>query len=369
MDKVAAKLQSIISTGKQKAVATFERLEKEIPQDMLYPANKMQFVPKPGPTATTPNGDEIRMPDSLALQIDGADYTLHHHALGQVIAKSGVVGTRTIKNLLEQGEDWASGLAADLLTKVYSHSDGDKLMIRAVDYKVRGVLSSKYRRMNSGPIFEAFINAAQELGCVPTDSQHLDTKISLTMSIPELFDIVPTDPLGKMLFGASLAHSDYGDGALSMKFAFLRAWCSNLMMREEVLRKVHLGGRLSETAFYSETTVRLDTETQASAIKDLVTELLNPDKVRAEVELIKNASETEVNVTRILSSMQKRGLLGKAEAEEIGKVYNSADVELLPPGNSLWRASNAVSLFAQSVAPQRAFELQRLAGDLLDKAA
>jgi len=53
-------------------------------------------------------------------------------------------------------------------------------------------------------------------------------------------------------------------------------------------------------------------------------------------------------------------------------VFSSADVEKLPPGQTSWRFSNAVSWLANEVEDEhRKLELQELAGTLLpkDKAA
>ena len=67
----------------------------------------------------------------------------------------------------------------------------------------------------------------------------------------------------------------------------------------------------------------------------------------------------------MFATLQRGNKITKAEKKEIVELYNSPEVELLPPGNNLWRASNAISLFAQKQGDAREFELQSIAGDLL----
>jgi hypothetical protein len=371
-DKIMEKFEQILATGKAQAVTTLDRLQRELPNDRLVNTGAIKFIPGPERWVTVKD-EQVALPGSLEVQIpDTAQpFKLHPHALGQLISKTGLIGANTVTNLLEHGRKWSSDLAADIMTTTYHNTERERLLFREVQGTVRGALSDKYRRMNSGPIFESFISATSALGAVPTDSRHLDTKIALTMSLPEIFDPVPSDPLGKLLFGCTLSNSDYGDGALSLKLAFLRIFCTNLGMRQEVMRKVHLGARLSDATIYSEATIQLDTRTQGSMISDLVNGLLNPARIHAEIDTIKQAAGQEINVKNLLAALQKKGTLTKTEMAGISETFNSPDVELLPPGNTLWRASNAISLFAQTenLASRRVLELQQIAGDVLGKAA
>ncbi|MBS4027201.1 MAG: hypothetical protein KGZ58_01080 [Ignavibacteriales bacterium] len=61
--------------------------------------------------------------------------------------------------------------------------------------------------------------------------------------------------------------------------------------------------------------------------------------------------------------------MNKAEADSAIEAYNSPDVVNLPPGNSMYRLSNAVSWIAQAaeIAPERALELNKIAGNLIPR--
>jgi len=355
-DKIRAKFESILDKGRNSAVETMTRLESERPNDRIVNTKAFKF--KPNNTG-------------LIVDVDGDEFHVHKHALNQAVGKTGVLGQTTVRKLMETGKPWARELAADMLNKTYENVERDRLLIRSVGNQVRGVLSDKYRRMDSGPIFESFIQATQEFGCLPTDGRSLDTKSTLTMSLPHVFEPIPNEPLGMVLFGATLSNSDYGDGALSLKFAMLRIWCTNMCMRDEVIRKIHLGKRLADNVKFSEKTYMLDTETQASAVKDLIAGFLAPARVNEEMDRVRKAAEEAVDVKDVFQILYRKNSITKAEKNELIDVYNTPDVEMLPPGNNLWRASNAVSLFAQKegVTDYRAVELQNLAGDMLDAVA
>jgi hypothetical protein len=61
-----------------------------------------------------------------------------------------------------------------------------------------------------------------------------------------------------------------------------------------------------------------------------------------------------------------KSTLTKGERELITARYNTPDVQLLPPGNTTWRMSNAISLFAQEVLDvERKMELMKIAGSII----
>jgi hypothetical protein len=58
--------------------------------------------------------------------------------------------------------------------------------------------------------------------------------------------------------------------------------------------------------------------------------------------------------------------LSKEDASGVLAVYRGADVEMLPPGNTVWRASNAISFFGGKIDDEeKKFEIQKIAGKAL----
>lgn len=363
-DKVAAirsKYEALINKGRAEAINTLTRVEAERPKDYIVPTDSFNF--------------RAASPDQLVIDIgkngDVKTLSLHPHALSQGVEKTNIIGTSTARNLMAQQEGWATELLADALNRTYTNIDRDRMLVREVNGQARGILTDKYKRLDSGPILESFVRDTQNFGAVPTFGQVYDTKVTLTMTLPTVFDPIPTDPKGLCVVGATLKNSDYGDGALDLRFFILRLICLNGAMREDAYRKIHIGKRLDENFAFSEETYRLDTLAAISAMSDVTKALFNPAKINAEMAMIRRASETEVDVTKLFASLRQLGKLTKAEEKSLVTTFNQADVEMLPPGQNLWRASNAISLFAQdpSLTPDRALDMQVLAGSVFDRLA
>jgi len=362
-DKVAAiraKYEAIINQGREQAINTLARIEAERPQDYIVPIGGFNF------RAVDPKNIVI----DIGKNGETKTLSLHPHALGQGVEKTNIVGATTHRKLMEQEEQWAADLLALNLNTIYGHADRERMLVRAVGGQVRGILSDKYRRLDSGPIFENFVRQTVGFGAVPTSGRVYDTKYAVTMTLPTVFDPVPTDPQGLCVVGATLKNSDYGDGKVDMRFHVLRLICLNGLMREDSYSQVHLGKRLTDDFEFSEETYRLDTAATISAMGDVIKALFDPARIEEELGRVRRASETTVDIKKMFESLRKLGKLSKEEERQVIDTFNTPEVVMLPPGQNLWRASNAISLFAQSatVTPDRALELQQLAGSVLDKA-
>jgi hypothetical protein len=145
----------------------------------------------------------------------------------------------------------------------------------------------------------------------------------------------------------------------------MRLWCTNAAIAENALRKVHLGGRLGDDLALSQRTYDLDTKALASATEDIVADIFAPKNVNRRMEVIKSMAEKVVNAKDMITALQKASKITKAEMTQAQELYNTPDVELLPPGNNMWRLSNAFSLLAQKVEPHRGIELEMIAGELI----
>lgn len=75
-----------------------------------------------------------------------------------------------------------------------------------------------------------------------------DTKVWAETILPQPI-IVPTAKNGDVVIfaGARFSTSDYGDGAVDMRAFLLNGACLNGMVRESVMKQVHLGSKLPDT--------------------------------------------------------------------------------------------------------------------------
>ncbi len=347
------KMQEIIHQNLSQSMMVVEQVQSQIIRDKIVRGAVLDFVP------VLPESDKL--PPQIAV-IAETQSKLHRNALSQVSEKADVP-FRFINSLLTRGV-WGAELAAHNFREIFGRGNGTRYLLRAVGDETRGFLSDRYRRLDSRPLLDSFIGACQEIGAVPVQGFALETKIRLRAILPIVFEPIPNEV---MVFGIEWGNSDFGAGGHTLQMFQMRLACTNGMTLDDVLRQIHLGGRLSDNIEYSDKTYELDTQANVSALRDVVRTSLNPSRVKGYLTAIKTAAEQEISPKQAIAILKKN--LNKAEAESAIEAYNSPDVVNLPPGNSIYRLSNAVSWIAQaqSVEPERSLELNKIAGNLIPR--
>jgi hypothetical protein len=349
--KARVKMEEMIHRGRRFALATIETVQNAVIHDSIVRGAALEFAHV---------GAEI-----IIIRPDKQPAPFHRHGLNQAMERTGIPhSTRFIDTMLSRGE-WGAELLAHNLETIYRHGNGARYLLREESGRIKGFLSDKFRRLDSRPLLDAFCGACSEFGILPFDGYALETKFRLRAVLPHIFEPVPNEP---QLFGLEWGNSDFGDGVHAVKIWNMRVWCTNTATLDDVLRQVHLGGRLSDDVEYSRRTLELDTQANAAALKDVVRQALSPATVSSYNEAIKLAHEQKIDArdaTRLLKAH-----LNKGEVEAATEAFNSPDVVNLPAGQTVYRLSNAVSWIAQGdgVAPARRLELQEVAGKLLPRA-
>lgn len=343
-----AKLQALIAKGAQSASKTVDKVFTAVPCDALV-------------------RDQVLLLDVDGNQVYAAapglePQPLTDHALQQVCSRAGLPA-KFAKECLASENTHVRNLVSENLETLLRSGPDNKALVRSVDNKIHAVLSDSYRRMDSRPLLESFMVASDAAGLVPVQGTYTDTKVSMRMVLPTIYEPVSNEV---MVFGLDWNNSDFGCGTHSVTAFMLRLWCTNTALVEKALRQVHLGKRLDEMTF-SQKTYALDSETQASALNDIVRNALSAERVQQYCDVIKEADANKIEAHKYLDLMAKRGEILKSEAKAITEKFNSPDVEMLPPGNTTWRLSNAISWYAHAGehTADRRMELERTAGNVL----
>lgn len=346
------KMYQTIEEGRASAANTIQRVMTEVPSDYVVKTMAVRF----GST-----GEDVRLhiPDQDPLSISG-------NALTQLCTRADIpiaMYRKLIGN--EETAGWGPELMSTIFNECYSHQN-ERYLARAYNTRLRGWLSTNYRRLDSRPIFDRFLGDITELGMVPVAGYASETKVMMKALLPVVFEPAMDEVI---CFGISLENSDYGNGALSVRVFVLRLWCTNFAIADEGIRQIHLGRKISDNFEFSERTYQLDTETTVSAVSDVIKGSLSPNRVECMVDAIANASMMELEDPRKYMETF-RNLLTKGERQAIVERFNTPDVELLPPGNTLWRMSNAISLFANEIEdPERKIELMKISGNMIPNLA
>ena len=360
---VMNKVQRMID-GKAVGVrATMERLvnEGKIAQDYIAPIGVNLKINDHSPVITfSANG-------SLRMDMPDGQFTLHDNAIGQLADRMGIP-QRYLRGLAS-GEPWAKQLAATLLNEHSGWTQRSRVLVRTVGKQVRGVLSDSYRRLNSVEILTAFVQEAADQGAVISDAYMNDTKIWAETILPTPLT-VPTAKNGDVVIfaGARFSTSDYGDGAVDMRAFLLNGACLNGMVRESVMKQVHLGSKLPDNLQLSQQTYELDTKTTVSAVRDLTKGLFSKDNLMKKAIEIQGASEMEVDFEHELKRLTRDGGLLQQEGKEVEKILMRNDPEDgVQGGATLWKLTQAITAHARELSPERSRELHELSGQLLNR--
>lgn len=361
---VMNKVQRMIDGKAVGVQATMERLVNEgrIAQDYIAPLGVNLKHQGERPVITFA-GDN----DALEMNMPDGTFSLHTNAVGQLADRMGVP-SRYLKTLAA-GEPWQMMLAAEILNQHSDWTQRNRVLVRTVGNQVRGVLSDSYRRLNSVEILTAFVEEASGQGAVISDAYMTDTKVWAETILPTPI-CIPTKNNGNVIIfaGARFSTSDYGDGAVDMRTFLLNGACLNGMVRESVMKQVHLGSRLPDTLALSERTYKLDTETTVSAVRDLTRGLYSKDTIMQKALEIQGASEIEVDFDKELRKLQQGGSLLKAEQQAVEKLLmNNNPDDGVQGGATLWKLTQAITAHARELTPERARELHEISGNLLNR--
>lgn len=360
---VINKVQRMIENKSVGVQATMERLvnEGKIAQDYIAPIGVELRNKDHAPVITFSGNGHVLM------NMQSGQYSLHDNAIGQLAEKMGIP-SRYLRQLAS-GDEWQRQLASTVLNEHSGWTQRTRVLVRTVGQEVRGVLSDSYRRLNSVEILTAFVQEASQQGAVIADAFMSDTKVWAETILPTPLTI-PTRKNGDVIIfaGARFSTSDYGDGAVDMRAFLLNGACLNGMVRESVMKQVHLGSRLPDNLQLSNRTYELDTRTTTSAVRDLTKGLFSKDNLMQKAIEIQGASEIDVDFDQELKRLVKGGSLLKSESESVEKILMRNDPDDgVQGGSTLWKLTQAITAHARDIEPIRSRELHEISGALLNR--
>ncbi len=360
---VINKVQKMIDGKAVGVQATMQRLidEGKIAQDYIAPLG-VELKRNDHSPVITFNGE-----GGLKMNMPDGQFSLHANAIGQLADRMGI--PQRYLRTLAGGAEWQIALAATMLNEHSGWTQRSRVLVRTVGTQVRGVLSDSYRRLNSVEILTAFVQEAAQQGAVISDAYMNDTKVWAETILPQPL-VIPTAKNGDVIIfaGARFSTSDYGDGAVDMRSFLLNGACLNGMVRESVMKQVHLGSKLPDNLRLSQQTYELDTKTTVSAVRDLTSGLFSRDTLMQKAYEIQGASEMEVDLDRELNNLTKNGHLLKQEGQEVQKILMRNDPEDGVQGAAtLWKLTQAITAHARELTPERSRELHEISGSLMNR--
>ena len=256
--------------------------------------------------------------------------------------------------------------------------DKEKRMVRVLDGNVRALLSSKYKPINNYDVLFLTIDEikkVRENGMLvdTVDARVSDTKLYLKLTSPDLSadiekfnGIQQTEPVQG---GMIISNSEVGNGAFCVQPFINVLVCTNGLISDRALRKVHVGAdRKVGLIEWSDETKKLDDELLFSKIRDMIQKTFNKEIFNQWIDEINEVAKIKVPKPRIaIQKIAKHFNLTKLEEEDILNEFISNAPNT---GSTQWGMSMAVTRVAQDSSNyDNRIEMEEIGAKLLKKEA
>jgi hypothetical protein len=265
-------------------------------------------------------------------------------------------------------------LAADSinhgLAKAASTGSKESRMVRTVDGTVRGLLSSKYRILDSYDMLETILPVAQEKGLQVISSEVTDRRLFIKMLSPVLkADIKVGDTVQ---YGLMVSTSDVGAGSVRVEPFNYRLLCENGMISNTSLRKFHVGKSQGDGDVFEILSDRTKEVSDAAfwmQVRDIVLASLDPKNFEQQVDRIRVAAGLPIknfDLPEVVElTMRATGMTGENKKNSILAALASGNEGA---GLTQWGLINSITRAAQ--APEfdyeTSIEMERAAGSILE---
>lgn len=360
---VENRVQQALERGQGTATDVWARLQEQgrMMQDFLVPFGRGG------------KGYAVNAPDTARVMLGLNDATgneqlkgFHPNGLSQLAARLDIPGSYLRE--IATGQPWEREAAADLLNKYAANADPQTFLVRCVGDEARAVMSDKYRRMDTVPVFGTWIKQAYAMGAKLYDGAVTDLRSHMEVLLPEVVEveIANGDPV-HLVFGSRISTSDFGHGSLEVKGFFVQGACMNGMVRTNMLRQIHIGRRMEFGDLMSLETLAKDTEAIRSTVGDVVKHLLSLPYREQTVRMIQAAAGMEVNVQQEVKKLAAAGL-NKAEVDEVDAILAGGRYEDgVACGPSAWKVVQGITAVARTKDADRSRELQDIGQAWLDR--
>lgn len=258
----------------------------------------------------------------------------------------------------------------------HRHESGkDKLLIRTVDQKVRAVLSDRYRVMDNYDLAILTMERAKENEAEIQRCDLTDQRMYIKLVVPKYKEYLEFTPEEKaahawhevdqdeVIPGLVVSNSEVGSGAFRVEPFLFRKACSNGLITEAALYKVHLGRELDiGQIVFSDETRRLEDQTIWAKVRDVIDSTFNPAVLKALVDKMREARGIDIPVEQtveVVDAVVKNVQLSKEKRDALLGYFAKE-------GNTLFGLVNGMTRLAQDFeSADDQVALERYAGKVL----
>ena len=334
---------------------------KETAKDYVVPVEKLKAVVK-----FDNDGEKPR--ESVALEFVNG----HTNTLGLTNWSSGQLATFTDipKQYFDRIKTENPSLAVKNINHGLERSSNDSRMIRTLDGNVRGLLSSKYRILDSYDMLETILPVASDQGLEVVSSEITDKRLFIKLLSPKLITEVKKGDA--VQYGLTISTSDVGAGSVRVEPLIYRLVCSNGMISNTAIRKYHVGRSQSENDVFeilSDKTKEISDAAFWMQVKDIVLASLKTENFEKQVDRLRLAAEMPIknfDLPEVVElTMRATGLTGENKKNSILAALASGNEGA---GLTQWGLVNSFTRAAQGdeFDYETSIEMERAAGQIIE---
>lgn len=264
----------------------------------------------------------------------------------------------------ENQAEWAA------LVNARMHSRPAKQLVRTLDGNARAILSNGYFLVEHSDVARAIINAVgTQKGWEIVAGEVTDSRLYLKVLTPQVRDVKSLSVNDTVRFGFTITNSEVGMGAYEARH--YRHWlrCRNGAIGESMLRKVHMGQRISgygddAEEIFSDRTKNLVYATLMSQTQDLIKHIASPVFADRAVAKLTDAIERPIvgDVQEVVVATGKQFGLGINEGKGVLDAIIKQGL-----GTTQYALGNAITQMAQDLENyDRRFEVESIGNDVLE---
>lgn len=259
---------------------------------------------------------------------------------------------------------------ARIAQQARSTGKGESRLLRTLDGKVRGMLSSRYRILDAHDMLEATLPVMIDKGLEVISSEVTERRLFIKATSPKVQAEVKKGDV--VQYGLMVSTSDVGAGSVRVEPFLLRLVCLNGMIANTAIRKFHIGKNQAEEdirELLSDQTRDLTDAAFWASVRDVVMASLKPENFEREVDRLRLAANEEIknfDLPRVVElTMRATGLSGEGKKNSILHALASGNEGA---GLTKWGLINSFTRAAQddAVDYESSVEMERAAGAILE---
>lgn len=261
------------------------------------------------------------------------------------------------------------GLTKIIETAKKEHKSESR-MLRTLDGKVRGLLSSRYRILDAHDMLESVLPVMLDKKMEIISSEITQQRLFIKALTPGLKAEVKKGDV--VQYGLVISTSDVGAGSVRVEPLIYRLVCLNGMISNTAIRKFHIGKNQAEEdirELLSESTKELSDHAFWAQVKDVVLNSMGQEIFEKEVDRLRIASNMEIknfDLPRVVElTMKATGITGEDKKNSILSALASGNEGA---GLTAWGLINSFTRAAQNdeMNYEGSIELERAAGKILE---